>query len=231
MSFIDWLKLGMVQSASILRALIMQLTRTGKTMNELEDTIMRRFGVLFITLMLFFGFVAHAESGDHFAVLSSEEVQQRIAAAESQPQPIDEELMQSAIQVLIEYWTDEVYAESYMENSDGYLEILAAQVTYVQKDFAVQEEFASSFDAMFENVYCVIDFAILSDYFDTAPYYWDVGINNCVVIYRDGTIQVSGAPLFNMYRSKSFNNDFSAIIEKVERYDVGKDNIYYLTAE
>ncbi len=81
---------------------------------------------------------------------------------------------------------------------------------------------------MFENVYCVIDFVILSDYFGTAPYYCDAGIDNCVVVYRDGTMVVSRQSLFNQYRARTYSNDFSAIIEKVDRCDTGDHNIYYL---
>lgn len=189
---------------------------------------MKRFVILFITWMMLFACAAHAELGIDLTDLSPEELQQLISAAESQLQVADEAMMQTAIQTLVEHWKNEVYGDSIMEGSDGYLEILAAQVTYIRKDFALQTEFAPAAADMFQNVYCVVDFVLLSDYYATAPYYCDAGIDNCIVIYRDGTMEFSGIPLFLNYRARTFSNDFSAIIERVERYDVGENNIYYL---
>ncbi|MDO5144335.1 MAG: hypothetical protein Q4E72_06985 [bacterium] len=192
---------------------------------------MKRCVVLLVVALMLFSCVARAQSGVDLSSLTPEELQQLISAAETQLQLTDETMLQSAVDVLTNHWKNEIYADPTLDGTSGYFEILAAQATYIKRDFAVQDEYASASDALFENVYCVVDFVILSDYFDTAPYYWDAGIDNCVVVYRDGSMEVSRQSLFNQYRARTYSNDFSAIIDRVERFDVGESAIYHLTDE
>lgn len=187
--------------------------------------------ILLTICMMLFSCIAHAEADFDLSAMSPEELQQLIASAEAQLQLTDETMMQSALETILDHWKNEIYATPFMGDSNGYLEILTAQITYIKKEFATQKEYVSSADALFENVYCVIDFIMLSDYYASAPYYSDAGIDNCVVIYLDGTMIVNRQPLFNQYRTRSFNNDFTSIIERVERCDFSSENTYYLVSD
>lgn len=192
---------------------------------------MKRFIVFSIVLLMLCSCISYAESSIDLSALSPEELQKLISTAESQLQLNDETMLHSAIEALIKHWKNEIYADPFLDESNGYFEILSVQASYIKKEFATQDEFASSSDAMFEDVYCVVDFVILSDYFGSDPYYWDAGVDNCVVIYRDGTAEVLRQSLFNIYRARTYSNDFSEIIERVERFDLDDDSIYYLAAE
>lgn len=154
------------------------------------------------------------------------------ASGSGGPLPMtDEGMVQAAVSTLLDYWTDEVYAVPSADFYDGYLEILAIQASYIREDFATRETYARSADALFKDVYCVIDFVLLSDYYGTSPHYFDAGSNNCVVVYRDGTMAVISNSLLNRYRGITFEIDYSHIIEREERYDPGEDNVYHLLGE
>lgn len=178
---------------------------------------MKRFIMLLLCCAILLPCVVRAESDVDLTKMSSAEWQLT-----------DEVMMQAAIDTLVAHWKNEIYTIPSTDMYDGYLEILAAQITYINEEYATQEEFEFNADAMFENVYCVIDFVILTDYYGSSPYYYDAGTDNCIVVYRDGTMEVSRVPIFSRYRAITFNIDFSDIIERVERYDIGDDNIFHL---
>ncbi len=165
--------------------------------------------------------------------MSPDELQQLIAQAQTQLELSEDKLVAQAVDTLKDYWRTEVYApDKYISNDKrGYLEIINTRVTYVKRDFATQTEFANSHAAMFDHVYCVIDFALLSDYFGSAPYYNDINMYNCIVVYLDGTMEISKLPLFDLYRSHSFNTDFSPIIESFHNLGSAYNAVYHLLEE
>lgn len=167
------------------------------------------------------------------SAMSPDELQQLITQAQTQLALSEEKLVSQAIDLLKEYWRTEIYAPGKYISNDarGYLEIINTNVTYVKRDFATQAEYASNNDSMFSNVYCVIDFVLLSDYFGSAPYYSNSTMNNCVVVYLDGTMELSKYPLFDQYRSRSFNTDFSPIIKAVRSLGSAYDAVFYLLEE
>lgn len=167
------------------------------------------------------------------SAMSPDELQQLIAQAKTQLELSEDKLVTQAIDNLKDYWREGSYATGMYESNDkrGYLEILNTCVTYIKRDFSTQTEYATEPESMFSNVYCVIDFVLLSDYFGSAPYYSDICMNNCVVVYLDGTMEVSRKPLFDLYRSRSFVSDFSPMIESVHNLGSAYDAVFYLLEE
>ena len=165
--------------------------------------------------------------------MSPDELQQLIAQAQTQLELSEDKLVSQAVELIKDYWRTEVYAPQMYTSNDprGYLEIVNTCVTYIKRDFATQTEYASSTEAMFANVYCIIDFILLSDYYGSAPYYTDIGINNCVIVYLDGSIEMSRMPFFDQYRSRSFVTDFSPMIESFHNLKSAYNATYHLLEE
>lgn len=115
------------------------------------------------------------------------------------------EIAEEAVDVLKDFWEDKYQDADYLE--DGYFEIKNTRVIYIQET-DIQE---------FENVSCIVDFVLYTNYLGTAPYYLDVGTNNAVVVYRDGTTEVSHNPIL-IYRSRTYNNDLSGIVDHIVDY-------------
>ncbi|MBQ7845401.1 MAG: hypothetical protein IJ392_04545 [Clostridia bacterium] len=167
------------------------------------------------------------------SAMSPDELQQLITQAQTQLELAEDKLVSQAIDLLKEYWRTEVFAPGKYISNDarGYLEIINTNVTYIKRDFATQDLFANETETIFRDVYCVIDFVLLSDYYGSAPYYSNINMYNCVVVHLDGTMEISKLPLFDLYRSRSFNTDFSPIIESVHSLGSAYDAVFYLLEE
>lgn len=68
----------------------------------------------------------------------------------------------------------------------------------------------------FENVKYIIEFELYTDYFGCSPYYFDAGVNDRVLIMKDGTMSLSERDPLSSYRSKSFKKDFSEFLEAID---------------
>lgn len=121
-----------------------------------------------------------------------------------------------AIEVLTERWED--YYDEYKwdgnKAGDRYLEIVNTRIVNI-KDVIESDKFAKR-DKMFEDIDYIVEFELVSNHFDTTPYYFNAFLLNSVVVYKDGKTEVSDYNLFNAYRSATFSNDFSHIIESIE---------------
>jgi len=111
-----------------------------------------------------------------------------------------------AIDLIKENWV-QIYDED--SKTDGYFEIKNTRIINI-KDNNVD---------MFKNVDRIVEFEIYSDYFGSAPYYSDVGINDSVTIYKDGTFEVNRQNPINLYRGYYFISDYSDFIGSIEDYD------------
>ena len=113
-------------------------------------------------------------------------------------------IIEDAVETLEETWED-MYNEGNLD-TDGYFEIKNTRfITIKEND-----------KELFEDVEYVVEFVIFTDYFGSAPYYWETTSNNCVLVHKDGTMTVPTANIFNRYRSLTYENDFSDIIESIE---------------
>ena len=70
----------------------------------------------------------------------------------------------------------------------------------------------------FSDVSYVIEFALYTNYLFTAPYYMPATYyNDTVIVHKDGSMEVSGNP-FQLYRSRTFDNDFSPFLDEIWDY-------------
>ena len=123
-----------------------------------------------------------------------------------------------AIGTLSDYWSNTYYEKENID--DKYLEIINTQIINIKDD--IDEDISKS--DMFKDIDYIVEFDLISNYFDTSPYYNNMCIDNCVIVYKDGSSKVGRNPL-NIYRSTTFSNDFSPFIESVEKFHGDYDQI------
>lgn len=112
-----------------------------------------------------------------------------------------EKEVETAITAIKEAWLE----DRGLQDVDPYLEIKNTRIIFI-KDNASEE---------FKNYDYVVEFILFSNYFGSAPYYENVGVNDSVVVYKDGHAEVQKQNPFVMYRSRTFESDFSNIIETI----------------
>ncbi len=126
----------------------------------------------------------------------------------------------NAINVLEEHW-DKVYEQD--DNiEDKYLEIINTRIINIKSN--INSEEVRGKEDLFNSIDYVVEFELLSNYFNTAPYFLNAYVDNWVVVYKDGTSEVS-RNLLNIYRSSTYSTDFSPIIESIEEFDSQYDQV------
>ena len=112
----------------------------------------------------------------------------------------------SAISALTEQWED-IYDEA--DISDGYLEIKNTRVIEINPNHG---------EELFEDVAYVVEFLLFSDYYGAEPYYHSNVGYDCVLVYEDGSCKVSGSNIFMVYTSRTYETDYSHLMEEI--YDL-----------
>ena len=129
---------------------------------------------------------------------------------------------------LLETWR-ETYADDMYEGHSGYLEIKNTRVLRISDNpvsnaLESTDEIAKEY---FGDVAYVVEFVIYTDYMLTEPYYgWD-GINDCVMIHRNGTATVGRNPFWT-YRSRTYCTDFTGIIDEIEDLGTLCNEVFFL---
>lgn len=128
-----------------------------------------------------------------------------------------DDLIEKAANALKSKWMD-LYANS--EGADGYLAIYNTRVVDITPDNT--DTFFQELDRGMEIDY-IVEFSVYSDYFSAAPYYFNAGTNDTVIVYEDGTTSVA-SNFFRIYSSKTYSYDFSGFIKSV--HDLGSKYNY-----
>lgn len=110
-----------------------------------------------------------------------------------------------AINELQNHW-EELYADVNYD-TDGYFEIKNTRIVYIKENDTDE----------FKDIDCIVEFVLYTDYYGSAPYYQHVGIDDTVVVFKDGSMKVQ-YNLINRYRMKYYSNDFSGFIESITDY-------------
>jgi hypothetical protein len=129
-----------------------------------------------------------------------------LAGMSSCGKPEKDETVLQAIQALKAAWEQD-YATS-ATHSDGYFEIKNTRVIYI-KDNSV---------AHFEDVACIVEFELYTDYYGSAPYYVNVGRLDSVTVYKDGTMEVNPMNPILVYSRATYTTDFSDFIGAITDY-------------
>ncbi len=147
------------------------------------------------------------------------EIDKAIALAE------EDEIVAKAIDSLKTYWTDEIYTGGF-STGDGYLEIKYTRVVYIKN--ALDKDLPTSAHEMFDGMNCFVEFMLLSDYSGSAPYYGHTGLCECVAFNKDGTFEVLQRNPLDSYRNRSYERDFSGIIERISDRDADFNDSFSL---
>lgn len=114
----------------------------------------------------------------------------------------------AAVKEVKKVWK-ESYDRDFEEGSDRYVEIKNTRVVKIKEDTKTED---------FKNIDYIVEFIIFSNYYLTSPYYVNSSNKNCVTVYRNGTTEV-GPNLIDIYRARTYNNDFSGFIESVTDFE------------
>ncbi len=186
----------------------------------------RIFSVLLAMILLL---TVHSFAEIDLSGMTDEELLNIINAAELQLALREETIVQEAVGLLKDFWTEE-YKEDFYENTDGYLEIIYTRVIYLNDAETADDVNAQWLKKHFPDVYAIVEFLFLTDYYESAPYYWESGKlsrGNNVIVYRDGTMEIC-ADLLNIMRGKTYSSDFSGIIKSISNLGDKYNGIYHL---
>lgn len=122
----------------------------------------------------------------------------------------DEAVIPGAIDALKEYWKQMYQSSGY---GDGYLEIRSTRVFYIADPILPEDDKAAH--ELFGDMVCFVEFVLLSDYMQTAPCYMNIGVYDCVALYRDGSYEVMQQNPLNRYRGLTYQTDFTGFIRGV----------------
>ncbi len=117
----------------------------------------------------------------------------------------DNDMVSKAINELKNHW-EKMYDKTNVD-TDGYFEIKNTRVVNIKENNTDE----------FKDVNYIVEVVLYTDYFGSAPYYQVVGIDDTVVVFKDGSMEVQ-SNLINRYRSKYYSNDFSDFIESIYDY-------------
>ena len=116
----------------------------------------------------------------------------------------DDEMIRRAMDALWNRWL----VDSETVGFEGYLRIMNTRVV----------ELADNDVDLFEGMEAIVEFVIYTDYFNNAPYYVEPNVYDSMAVYADGSYAVQTFSLFERYRSKYFEIDYSKLIERVTDY-------------
>ena len=186
---------------------------------------MKRIAFILLALLMV-GCAVRAEPAIDMSRMTEEQLRALIEAAELELAMQEERLIERAINAL-KTWYQAELAENFCYAGDGYLEIAHTQVIYIKDDIRVKEAYVKP-AKLFENVAAIVEFVVLDDWYGTAPYRAPTFGVISVMLLKDGTLEVERMSLFNRYRSLTFDNDFSPIIESVSDCNGKFNNTWYL---
>ena len=174
----------------------------------------RLLAIMLLTVILVCSFAACAESHAPRA--------QKTSWILGLTQPKEDRIIEKAVKALTEHWKNEEYSgKNAGISKDGYLEIKWTRVVYIKDN--IKADHAEQFKGM----NCYVEFFVLSDYFGSAPYYSHAGVNECVAVMDNGQYKVVQDPI-RMYRSMTYQNDFSPIIESISDRGSDFNQVFYL---
>lgn len=122
----------------------------------------------------------------------------------------EETILPGAIDALKEYWKQMYQSSGY---GDGYLEIRSTRVFYIADPVLPEDD--KTAHELFDDMVCFVEFMLLSDYMQNAPYYMNIGVCDCVALHRDGSYEVMKQNPLNRYRAKTYQTDFTGFIRSV----------------
>lgn len=119
--------------------------------------------------------------------------------------PKHQEIVTEATAQLKKYWK-QAYDEYDIE-TDGYFEIKNTRVITIKENEIER----------FKDVAYIIEYELYTDYMGSAPYYENCDVNNNVVVYQNGTMDIV-SNLIRIYKNETYQTDYSDFIEAIDDY-------------
>lgn len=140
---------------------------------------------------------------------------------ESKSREHDSEI-QTALTEIQKQWKS-LYSET--PEAEPYLEVKNTRLIFLREDREDTLEDTGMDEDYLAEADIIVEFVLFSDYMGSAPYYENIGIYDCVAFNRDGSIKVLDRNPFQLYRARTYNSDFSDIIESIEDCGSSYDQI------
>lgn len=179
---------------------------------------MRKILLLLFTLVISCTALAETASEATLEELLEQKAQLEAAIAQAE----EDEIVAQAIETLTEYWASEIYDGIRCFSENGYLEIKWTRVVYIK------DNVTGTGTEQFADMNCYVEFFLLTDYFDSAPYYSHAGVSECVAFKKDGSFEVLDRDPIAMYRGKTFQVDFEPIIESISDREADFNQVFTL---
>ncbi len=122
----------------------------------------------------------------------------------------EDAMAKEAIELLTEKW-EEIY-----EDNDIF-DIETDKIIIIKNTRLIKIKDNDS--EIFKDVDYVMEFILLSDYYGVAPYYMNIGIENFVLFYKDGTAEVYKTDPFLYHASRTYDYNFDEFVDKVTDLD------------
>ncbi|MBE6934092.1 MAG: hypothetical protein E7462_03480 [Ruminococcaceae bacterium] len=126
-----------------------------------------------------------------------------------------DKIITKAIDLVLEAWTNE-YKDSTLER-DGTVQIKNTRLLVFQENDDGDVRY-------FDDVSYIVEFVIFTDYFGSAPYYVNVEKHNSVIVYKNGTMEVSDNYMRAVFGATySYHTEnIDKVIDYADKYNVTK---------
>lgn len=127
------------------------------------------------------------------------------------PSGDNNDFVEQAIETLKNGWAEELskHNEDNAQKSDGTLKICNTRLISINQNSAHQ-----NFEKYFGDIQAIVEFEVYSDFYGSAPYYVNAGINDSVIIHTDGTPELASHYIRNV-GSATYVWDFSQLFSDV----------------
>ena len=115
-------------------------------------------------------------------------------------------MVTAATAQLKKHWKQE-YQDENKADTDGYFEITNVRVITIKENDI----------KLFQDVAYIVEYELYTDYYGSAPYYDNYVVDDTVVVYKNGTMDVSQNLIWK-YRNTAYQTDFSVFIEDIDDY-------------
>ncbi len=134
----------------------------------------------------------------------------------------EDSIVNIAITALKQQWKELYSEDMYDVTNDKRLEIIHTQVLTIDAD--TDDEFSKIVENG-ENISYIVEFELLTNWFNSAPYYTNNKIYDTVIIYKDATTKVT-SNLSSIYSKKAFNYNFEDFLVKINDYGSSFNEVY-----
>lgn len=209
---------------------------------------MKKLSIMVLCFCLFVSFHACAAEMIDFENASIEELEMFLSLMDNAQAAHEakknnrtaEEMCEIAIAEMKKQWAKDKF---FMEETTRYFQVLHTRVIYLDSSYenaACIKENENNPEKLLEKcknnfsnengspMIAFVECVLLTDIYDTAPYYMNSPLNNCVAFYQDGTVEVFGRSPIEILRSTAYITNYDGIIREITDMGSQYNEICYL---